>query len=114
MPAGSPLENLVLVDGTYYAVAEDGKYAPANLNVTPLTRVVPTYTVPAELKELRVVLQFKVSEEGRVLDPIVDVSSNTDFDQAALKAIRHWQFLPKLKNGKPVVATAKLPLSVSK
>ncbi len=114
MPPGSPLENLAIVDGSYFVVSPDGKHTLANLDVTPLTRVQPVYRVPEDVKELRVVLRFKVNEEGRVLNPTVVESSKTDFDQAALKAISYWQFLPKIKNGKAMVGTAQLPLRISK
>lgn len=114
MPPGSPLENLVLSGDTYYVVGADGKYSLANIDVTPLTRVQPVFAVPEGVKELRVTLKFRVDEHGRVVNPEVTESSNAGFDQAALKAIGFWQFLPKLKDGKPVPAAAKLPLRISR
>jgi len=114
MPAGSPLANLVLSGDTYYSVDQDGKFSPANVDVTPLTRVEPIYALPEDVAELRVTLKFRVDEHGRVIDPQIAESSQTAFDQAALKAIRYWQFLPKLKNGKPVAGAAKLPLRVTR
>lgn len=110
---GSPLENLVIVDGTFFTVDSEGRHKPANLDITPLTRVQPVFRPEPGGAELRVVLRFKVNEEGRVLEPLVVESSNTGFDQAALKAIGFWQFLPKIKEGKPVVASAQLPLRIS-
>ena len=86
----------------------------ANVDVTPLTRVEPIYALPEDVAELRVTLKFRVDEHGRVIDPQIAESSQTAFDQAALKAIRYWQFLPKLKNGKPVAGAAKLPLRVTR
>jgi protein TonB len=114
MPPGSPLENLVLSGDTYYRIGADGKYTLANLDVTPLTRVDPVFAMPENVKEARVTLKFRVDEQGRVHDPEITESSKTGFDEAALKAIRYWQFLPKIKNGKPVSASAKLPLRVSR
>lgn len=114
MPSGSPLEHLILSGDTYYNVGPDGKFTPANLDVVPITRVEPAFEIPADVKELRVALKFRVDEQGRVHNPEVAESSNTGFDQAALKAIQYWQFLPKLKDGKPVSASAKLPLRISR
>lgn len=114
MPPGSPLENLVMSGDTFYQIGADGKYTLANLDVTPLTRVDPVFPLPESLKEARVTLKFRVDEQGRVHDPEITDSSKTGFDEAALKAIRYWQFLPKIKNGKPVSASAKLPLKVSR
>ena len=114
MPPGSPLENLMLSGDTFYQVGEDGKFTPANVDVTPLTRVEPVFTVPEGADELRLELKFRVDEQGRVVNPEVAESSHSGFDQAALKAIQFWQFLPKLKNGKPVAAAARLPFRIAR
>lgn len=114
MPPGSPLERLMLSGDTYYMIQSDGKYVPANLEVTPLTRVEPAFVVPEGVDELRVALRFHVDEQGRVVNPEIAESSKSEFDQAALKAIQFWQFIPKLKNGKPVKALAQLPLKISR
>ena len=115
MPPGSPLRNLLVSGDTYYFVGKEGRYSPANLDVTPLTRVEPVHSAfPEGVTELRVTLKFRVDEQGRVQNPEVVESSGTAFDQAAMKAIRFWQFLPKLKDGKPVAASAKLPFRISR
>ena len=114
IPTGSPLENLRLSGDTYFVVSPDGKFTPANVDAAPLTRVEPVFKLPEDIKEARVTLKFRVDEQGRVHDPEIVESSKTDFDQAALKVIRYWQFLPRIKNGKPVSASAKLPLRVSR
>lgn len=114
MPPGSPLESIVMSGDTFYQIGKDGKFTPANLDATPLTRVEPVYSLPEGIKEARVVLKFRVDEQGRVVDPEVNESSKTALDEAALKAIRHWQFLPKLKNGKPASSSAKLPLKITR
>lgn len=114
MPTGSPLENLVLSGDSYYTVSPDGKFTLANLDVTLLTRADLKYVLPEGVNEVRATVKFKVDTEGRVTEPEIVDSSKTDFDQVALKSIRYWQFLPRLKNGKPTVAPAKLPLKVSR
>ncbi len=114
MRPGSPLEDLVLSGDTYYVVGPDGKYTLANRDAVPLTRAEPIFEVPEGVNELRLVLKFRIDEHGRVLNPEVVESSNSGFDQAAVKAVRFWQFLPKLKNGKPVAASAQLPFRMSR
>jgi TonB family protein len=84
------------------------------MDAVPLTRAEPIFEVPEGVKELRLVLKFRIDEHGRVLNPEVVESSNSGFDQAAIKAVRFWQFLPKLKNGKPVAAPAQLPFRMSR
>lgn len=114
IPSGSPTGNLRLSGDTYYVVGADGRFTPANLDVAPITRVEPVFKLPEGVKEARVTLKFRVDEQGRVHDPEIVESSETEFDQAALKVIRFWQFVPKIKNGKPVPGSAKLPLRVSR
>jgi len=114
MDRSSPLVRIKVSGDTYYSVDDNGRFSPANGDVVPLTRVEPAFTLPEGVKELRVTLKIRVDEQGRVLNPEVADSSGTDFDKAALKAIQYWQFLPKLKNGKPVATSAKLPLRVAR
>jgi len=107
----SPLARLIYLDGTYYWIGDDGKRSRANLNVTPILRLSPAYAPPEDQTgPLRVELSFTVNEVGRVVNPSVVESSNTAFDQAALRAIRYWQFIPRIKNGRPVASRVRLPM----
>lgn len=47
-------------------------------------------------------LLFTVSESGRVIDALVTVSSDSRFDDAALRAIDRWRFEPYLVDGRPM------------
>ena len=47
-------------------------------------------------------LLFTVSETGRVIDALVTVSSDSRFDDAALRAIDRWRFQPYLVDGRPM------------
>ncbi len=107
----SPLAPLSYIDGTFYAIGKDGRREPANVSVTPLIRVTPAFRRPeGEVKPLRVMLNFTVTEEGQVKDPVVTESSGTDFDQAALTALKYWQFLPQIRDGKAHASSVKLPI----
>lgn len=109
MPANSPLARLVSIRGTIYTVDANGRYVLANAEVTPLLRPMPSFDGAGD-KELRVVLGFTVDPEGQVVDPQVVESSSTEFDRVALMAVRFWQFLPQIREGKPVASKVKLPL----
>jgi TonB family protein len=49
-----------------------------------------------------VVVEFSLDIEGRVRNPFVVRSNNPGFDEAALDAIRKWQFEPAAREGQPV------------
>lgn len=109
----SPLSRLIYLDGTYYWIGDDGKRSRANLPLTPLLRISPDYSRPeGETGPLRVELRFTVNEVGRVVNPSVAESSGTEFDQVALQAIRYWQFIPHIDNGRPVAKPVKLPFVI--
>ena len=111
MSPHSPLAPLSYVDGTYYTIGPDGRMTPANVEVTPLVRVTPAFSGPeGEMMPLRVVLNFTVTEEGQVKNPEVVESSGSAFDQAALTAVKYWQFLPQIRNGKARASNVKLPI----
>ena len=87
--------------------------APANREVAAVTRVQPTYPPEA----------FRAGEEGTVLVRVdVDASGNPtnvdvarrsgsrELDRAALDAVRKWRFDPAIKDGKPVAASAEVPV----
>ncbi len=47
-------------------------------------------------------LLFTVSETGKVIDAHVTVSSDSKFEEAALRAIGRWRFKPYLVDGRPM------------
>ncbi len=110
-PTNSPLARFAYIDGTFYQTGADGRLTKATAEVTPLLRASPAFRPPeGSTKQLRVVLGFTVDAEGQVKDPSIAESSGTEFDQAALTAIRYWQFLPQIRDGKPVASKVKLPI----
>jgi TonB family protein len=78
----------------------DDVYIPAE----PVNRVPPNY--PQNAMNLRregwVLVSFIISEEGDVIEPMIEESSSKDFDSATLRAIRSWHFKPATLGGKPV------------
>jgi TonB family protein len=112
LSAQSPLAQLTYLDGTYYTVNNEGSRVLANVpDPFPLLRVAPLLA-PEKVggKEVRVTLSFAVTEQGQVINPKIVDSSQTEFDQAALAAVRFWQFIPRMREGKPVQSSVKLPI----
>jgi protein TonB len=54
---------------------------------------------------------FVVDEGGRVENPIVQNSSDPQFEAAALAAIRQWKFEPGKRGGKPVRFRMRQPFT---
>jgi periplasmic protein TonB len=79
----------------------------------PLVRIAPVY--PPELKRNRVQgtvnVVFIVDEFGNVKRPSIEKSSNREFNENALKAVRQWTFEPGEKDNKKVKTRVRLPLS---
>jgi len=77
-----------------------------------VSSVPPTY--PAALRRARiegtVVLVFVLNETGRVEDPRVESSSQAEFEQPAVDAVRRWRFRPGEKDGEAVRTYMRLPI----
>lgn len=80
---------------------------------SPKVRVAPVY--PRELKANRitgsVTVVFIVDEAGKVTRESIEKSDHRDFNEAALVAVRQWEFIPGYLNGEPVKTRVRLPLS---
>jgi protein TonB len=76
-------------------------------------RIAPVY--PPELKRNRVQgtvnVVFIVDELGNVKRPSIEKSSNREFNENALKAVRQWKFEPGEKDNKKVKTRVRLPLA---
>jgi len=71
-------------------------------NVIPLVRIPPRYPMRAARRKIEgwVKIEFTITEQGTVKDPVVVASQPADiFDRAALNAIRKWKFKPKVIDG---------------
>jgi protein TonB len=73
-------------------------------NLIPLVRIPPRYPMRAARRRIEgwVKVEFTITEQGTVKDPVVVESHPADiFDRAALSAIRRWKFKPKIIDGVP-------------
>lgn len=75
----------------------DGEYMP-------IVQVAPQYPRRAAERGLEgyVVLEFTVTRQGTVRDPIVIESSSSVFDRAAVDAVLRFRYRPRVIDGEPV------------
>ena len=75
-------------------------YVPAE----PLQRSAPPYPLHAlsQGREGWATVSFIISEEGDVIEPMIEDSSSSDFDEPTLRAVRKWRYKPATLGGKPV------------
>ena len=104
---------LVLFGGVTAESQGRGLY---KVGVTPpvLQRfVAPSYPQKAAAAHLggSVVLWVVVEADGRVSEAKVQQPGGMDLDEAAVRAVRKWSFLPALKDGKAVAVVISIPLS---
>ncbi len=78
----------------------------------PLSRRSPVYPsgLLAAGKKGSAVIQFYIDEEGDAQLPSIVSSTDPEFGYAAVQAVATWRYERPLKNGKPVVARAQIPL----
>ena len=69
----------------------------------------PALAKQAEIEGI-VTLQVTINERGRVMDARVIRSDAEILNQAALDAIKQWEFEPAEQSGNPVKATITIPL----
>jgi len=62
--------------------------------------------VPAD-RDIDVVVVVTVAADGTVLDAHVDDSVGAEYDHAAIDAVKHWQFEPATRNGRPIPARVR-------
>ena len=75
--------------------------AGSDRDIIPLVRINPDYPPRALSRGLQgwVIVQFTISATGTVKDAKVVDSSNSVFNDAALKAIARWRYNPKVEEG---------------
>lgn len=75
--------------------------AGSDRDIVPLVRINPDYPPRALSRGIQgwVIVQFTISATGTVKDAKVTDSSNSIFDDAALKAIARWRYNPKVEEG---------------
>jgi periplasmic protein TonB len=75
----------------------DGEYMP-------IVQVAPQYPRRAAERGLEgyVILEFTVTREGTVRDPVVIESSSSVFDRSAMDAVLRFRYRPRVIDGEPV------------
>lgn len=79
---------------------------------------VPVRTVPPDYPpDLRrdgvsglVMVKCTIDENGNVVDPQVEKSSNPSFEKPAVEALKKWKFKPAKQDGAPVAIKVSIPI----
>lgn len=78
----------------------------------PVRTVAPDY--PNELRREGVsgvvTVKCTIDENGNVVEPTVEKSSNAAFEQPALAALKKWKFKPAKQDGTPVSTKVSIPI----
>lgn len=78
----------------------------------PIYQVGPYYPMSMRSSGIqgRVVIEFVVSADGLVVDPVPKSSTNPAFETPAIEAISRWRFEPGMKDGMPVPTRMVIPI----
>jgi TonB family protein len=75
----------------------------------------PSPLYPPDLKSRKVkgsaVISVRITNRGYVIEASVKSATDVAFGQAALVAVRQWQFLPEIKDGVPKAAKVDIPFT---
>jgi len=89
--------------------AETNIGGPGGMNIAegdylPIVRVAPVYPARALQRGLEgyVDLAFTVTTAGTVRDPIVEFSTSSLFERAAIRAVLKFKYKPRVVDGQPV------------
>ena len=104
---------LVFVLGSVIAVrATTSEGTEFDVRPTPVKTPPPEY--PSKLKQGGVsgvvALKVEIDETGAVTDCSVSKSSNPEFEQPAMNAVKNWKFKPAQKGGNPVKVRLLIPI----
>ncbi len=93
----------------------DQVFSSSELDQKPrlVYQVNPKYPSELAKKEVagRVTVMMVVDQEGRVMNPRIENSTDPAFDSAVLAAVRQWRYEPALKDGVKVAARVRVPIS---
>lgn len=78
--------------------------------------VAPQYpfTLPEAGIHAEVILWTVVHADGTVGDVTVETSTNAEFNQSAIDAVKQWKFEPALRNDEPVACRIRVPVEFNK
>lgn len=79
------------------------------------SRVAPQYPVTMRQAQIEgeVVVDFIVTNDGKVAKATAVKSSRREFEAAAVFAVSKWKFAPGIKGGKPVNTHMQVPIAFS-
>lgn len=101
------LSRLVFVLAAFVAPAFAASEPPV-----PVRTVAPEY--PSELRRDGVsglvMVKCTIDEQGNVIDPQVEKSSNAAFEKPAVEALKKWKFKPAKQDGAPVAIKVSIPI----
>ena len=99
----------------FRAAADDTIYTKVDVNPVPVKTPPPEY--PLRLKRDGtaglVAVAVVIDETGVVTSCAVAKSSNPDFDEPAMDAVKKWKFKPAQKDGAPVKMKVTIPIRFS-
>jgi len=107
---------VALMLGSFAAVrANTAEGTDFDVRPTPVKTPPPDY--PSNLKKTGVsgvvALRVEIDETGAVVGCVVTKSSNVEFEQPAVDAVKNWKFTPAQKAGNPVKARFVMPIKFS-
>jgi len=92
--------------GAIFSIAELDRHPEAVVQVAP---VFP-FVLKRDSIEGRVMVEFVVDAEGRVLGAMAVESSHPGFEEAAVTGVGRWKFRPGQRNGRPVNTRMRVPI----
>jgi protein TonB len=104
---------LALVLGSFVTLrANTAEGTEFDVRPTPVKTPPPEY--PSKLKQGGVsgvvALKVEIDENGAVTACSVSKSSNPEFEQPAMDAVKNWKFKPAQKGGNPVKVRLLIPI----
>jgi len=95
----------------------DALFSLADLDQKPRVIFQPGPVMTADARRQApgtVYILFQVDEQGNVMNPMVQKSTNPVFDQPALDALKKWRFEPGMRKGKAVTFKMRIPITFPK
>jgi protein TonB len=115
--AGDFAMRLTAIDAASSQAESDAIFSAADLDQQPRPVHQPPPDYPAELRRKKVegtvYVLFLVDKNGRVVNPVVQKSTNSALEPAAVAAVRRWRFEPGRRRGQAVQFKMRVPISFS-
>lgn len=109
------IASLSLLLSLFVTANANAENAAFDVRPTPVKTPPPEY--PNKLRREGVsgivALKVEIDETGAVTACAVSKSSNPEFEQPALQAVKGWKFKPAQKDGSPVKVSMVIPIKFS-